>query len=163
MRTYKIKDISEKIFSGGTPSTKVISYWNGYHPWLSSGETQNEYIYSTLKTISVSGIKNSSTKMAKHDSVIIASAGQGKTRGQVSYLKIDSYINQSIIAIQSDLHFVLPKYLFYNLKNRYNEIRLFSDSTSTRGSITTKMVGELSIDLPNLEHQQHIVDILRII
>ena len=33
-----IKDITETIVSGGTPSTFIQEYWNGDIPWMSSGE-----------------------------------------------------------------------------------------------------------------------------
>ncbi|PTG82089.1 restriction endonuclease subunit S, partial [Staphylococcus chromogenes] len=98
-KEYKLADITKKIYSGGTPSTRETSYWNGDLKWLSSGETSNRFIISTEKTITQKGVENSSTKLAfKHD-LVMASAGQGYTRGQTSFLKIDTYINQSLIAI----------------------------------------------------------------
>ena len=158
MRTYKIKEISEKIFSGGTPSTNKEEYWDGDINWLSSGETRNSYICNTDRKITNLGVLNSSTKLANANDIVIASAGQGFTRGQTSFLKIDTYINQSIIAIKINNKICLPKYMFYNLSTRYDELRLLSDSSSTRGSITTKMIGDLEIILPSLDVQQHIVN-----
>lgn len=49
-KSCKIGDLG-KIFSGGTPSTKIKEYWDGNLNWLSSGETRNTYIYSTDKYI----------------------------------------------------------------------------------------------------------------
>lgn len=161
MRTYKIKDITNKIFSGGTPDTRINNYWNGSYPWLSSGETSSEFIYKTNKTITKEGINNSSTKLAKYGNIVIASAGQGMTRGQTSYLKLNTYINQSLIAIEANSDYVLDKYLFYWFKTKYDKLRLLSNSSSTRGSITTKMIGELSISFDSIAIQQHIVNTLR--
>ncbi|PTG31622.1 restriction endonuclease subunit S, partial [Staphylococcus chromogenes] len=156
-KEYKLADITKKIYSGGTPSTRETSYWNGDLKWLSSGETSNRFIISTEKTITQKGVENSSTKLAfKHD-LVMASAGQGYTRGQTSFLKIDTYINQSLIAISVNKDKIHPLYLFYNLVNRYDELRQISDSSSTRGSINTKMIKNLNILIPEKSHQNRIV------
>ncbi|WP_373439980.1 restriction endonuclease subunit S [Metamycoplasma equirhinis] len=158
MRTYKIQEISKIIFSGGTPSTQNRNFWDGDLPWLSSGETCNPYITMTNRRITKEGANNSSTRLALKGDIVIASAGQGLTRGQTSFLKINTYINQSIIAIRCNPSYVIDQYLFYNLYSRYDEMRLLSDSSSTRGSITTKMISDMNIILPSLEEQQHIVN-----
>ena len=158
MRTYKLKEITNRIFSGGTPSTTRPDYWDGDLNWLSSGETRNPFIKSTEKKITAIGVSNSSTRLAHVGDTVIASAGQGCTRGQTSFLKINTYINQSIVALEPNKQFIVSEYLFYNLSNRYDEMRLLSDSSSTRGSITTKMISDMTINLPNINDQQHIVN-----
>lgn len=158
METLKIKNICKKIFSGGTPSTQNKSFWMGSNNWLSSGETRNNYITKTEKHISNEAISNSSTKLSIKNDILIASAGQGTTRGQTSFNLINTYINQSIICLRVNEEIVVPKFLFYNLKSRYEEIRGLSDANSIRGSLTTKLIGEMSISVPNIETQQHIVD-----
>ena len=159
-RVYKLKDVIDDIHSGGTPSTKQSEYWGGNLKWLSSGETSNSFIYETVEKITEAGVKNSSTKLAKKNDVVLACAGQGKTRGQVSYLEDDMYINQSVIALTANKSILDSLYLFYNLKNRYKELRGGSDSSSTRGSITTTSLKNLYIELPPLSVQQKIVSVL---
>jgi type I restriction-modification system specificity protein len=159
-KEYKIADLVEIIFSGGTPNTKVNEYWNGSLPWLSSGETKNRYINSTEKTITESGAQNSSTRLALSGDVVMASAGQGYTRGQVSFLNIDTFINQSVIAIRANEKVLDKKFLFYNLSSRYEELRAISDSNSIRGSITTKMVKSMNIRIPDLNTQRAIANVL---
>ena len=46
LSSKKLSEVCE-IFSGGTPSTKNEEYWNGDIPWLSSGETRNNFIVDT--------------------------------------------------------------------------------------------------------------------
>lgn len=156
----KLKELSVNIFSGGTPSTTNKNFWNGEFYWLSSGETKNTYIRETEKTITKLGVEKSSTRLAKVGDVVIASAGQGKTRGQVAYCLTDTYINQSIIAIRVKEELLHSKYLFYNLSSRYNELRLLSDSSSSRGSLTVKIFEELDIDLPSIKEQEKIAKVL---
>ena len=142
-----IGNYAERIYSGGTPTTSNAAYWGGTFGWFSSGETRNRFVISTEKSITQTGIDNSSTKLASKHDIVMASAGQGFTRGQTSMLLIDTYVNQSVIVIHADRN-ILP-YLFWNLANRYEELRAISDSSSIRGSLTTKMIAAFEIPLAN--------------
>jgi type I restriction enzyme, S subunit len=160
-KTYKLKEVCEKIFSGGTPSTSNKEYWNGNIPWLSSGETGNRYIYNTDKFITEIGFQKSSAKMALKNDVVIASAGQGKTRGQTSFLKIDTSINQSVLCFRANKKIIDPKFLFFDLSARYDEFRNISDSYSTRGSLTKDLIeNQIKLNIPPLPEQQSIASIL---
>ena len=151
-----IGNYAERIYSGGTPTTSNAAYWDGAFGWFSSGETRNRFVISTEKTITQAGIDNSSTKLAAKHDIVMASAGQGFTRGQTSMLLIDTYVNQSVIVIHAERK-VLP-YLFWNLANRYEELRAISDSSSIRGSLTTKMIAAFEIPLANEESLQAFAD-----
>ena len=142
-----IGNYAERIYSGGTPTTSNAAYWGGTFGWFSSGETRNRFVISTEKSITQTGIDNSSTKLASKHDIVMASAGQGFTRGQTSMLLIDTYVNQSVIVIHADRN-ILP-YLLWNLANRYEELRAISDSSSIRGSLTTKMIAAFEIPLAN--------------
>ena len=151
-----VGNYAERIYSGGTPMTSNAAYWNGTFGWFSSGETRNRFVISTEKTITQAGIDNSSTKLATKYDIVMASAGQGFTRGQTSMLLIDTYVNQSVIVIKSERN-ILP-YLFWNLVNRYDELRAISDSSSIRGSLTTKMIAAFEIPLANEQSLQAFAD-----
>lgn len=155
----KIKDVCSQIFSGGTPKTSKKEYWNGFFPWLSSGVTGNRFIIEAKNYITDLGVKNSSTRLAKAGSSIVASAGQGHTRGQVSYLLIDAYINQSLIVLFPIERKLDSKFLFYTLDTKYKRFRQISDDHSIRGSLTTKLLGEEFILLPSLQEQKAIAKI----
>lgn len=159
--TYcKLRDILVSIQSGGTPSTTEKEYWGGSYKWLSSGETSKRFIADTIDTITERGIKESSTKLANRESVVMACAGQGKTRGQTSFLLDDMYVNQSVIVLNPDKKKVLPLYLFYDLSGRYDELRGGSDASSTRGSITTTSLKALPFRYPSIAEQERIVTTL---
>ena len=159
-KTYTLEQACERIYSGGTPSTKHSEYWNGDLKWLSSGETSQRFIYDTERKITQEGVENSSTKCAYEGSTVIATAGQGYTRGQASFLMTDTYMNQSVIACKANEQVVLPLYLYYNLDNRYEEFRLLSDGTSTRGGLSGWILKRMNINLPPLDVQEEIVSIL---
>ena len=138
-----VDDYCKRIYSGGTPSTKISSYWNGALPWLSSGETRTRFIIDTEKTVTPEGVEGSSTKLANRGSIVMASAGQGLTRGQTSMLLFDTYVNQSVVVME-------PKersgsYLLSALAARYEKLRAWSDSTSTRGSMSGKVLKQFAL------------------
>lgn len=157
---YKLEEVCKRIYSGGTPSTSHKEFWDGELMWLSSGETRQRFIYSTEKRITEEGANKSSTKLAEKNSIVMASAGQGQTRGQVSYLMEDMYVNQSVIVFDTDRKVLEPLYLYYNLDGRYNELRQLSDGTSTRGSLSGRIVKGMEIDVPSLDAQKKVIDIL---
>ncbi len=152
-KSWKIDNIgglSDKIFSGGTPNTSTEEYWNGALNWFSSGETRNALIIETEKKITATGVKNSSTRLSVAGDILIASAGQGHTRGQTSLNTIDTYINQSVVCIRP----IKPSYstwLYFNLSSRYTEMRAISDSHSIRGSLTTKLISSMKVASPTDE------------
>lgn len=150
----RLDEVCNKIYSGGTPKTKEPAYWNGNIPWLSSGETRNKFVVETDKFITKLGLKKSSSKMAYIGNTVIASAGQGKTRGQTSYLFIDTSINQSVIVLEANEEIIHKETLFLDLSTRYDEFRMISDSFSTRGSLTTKLLSsQIKLPLPNIKLQ----------
>ena len=147
-RVVNVGETCRSIFSGGTPSTQAAHFWGGNIPWLSSGETRNHYVIDTDKTITEAGVSNSSTRVARAGCTVIAGAGQGHTRGQTSLLTLDSYINQSVVALDANPQVSSDLFLFFDLARRYEEFRQLSDSHSSRGSLTTKLLAGVKVVLP---------------
>lgn len=159
-KNYTLEEVCERIYSGGTPSTKHEEYWNGDIKWLSSGETSQRFVYDTERKITQEGVENSSTKLATKGCTVVATAGQGYTRGQASFLMTDTYMNQSVIACKANENVILPLYLYYNLDSRYEEFRLLSDGTSTRGGLSGWILKRMEIKLPPKSSQKKIIGIL---
>ncbi|MDQ0157927.1 restriction endonuclease subunit S [Robertmurraya andreesenii] len=155
----KIEDISKNVFAGATPSTRNSEYWNGDIPWMSSGEINKKFIWSTEKKITKEGFNSSSTKMVPKDSVLVALAGQGKTRGTVAMNKIELCTNQSLASIVPD-DTIEPKFLYYNLDSRYDELRKMSTGDGGRGGLNLKIINYISIGIPPLGEQKKIANIL---
>lgn len=159
-RVATVGKVSVHIFSGGTPDTRKPEYWIGAIPWFSSGETRNRIVISTEKRISQLAVKNSSTKNTLPGDILIASAGQGHTRGQTSYSAIKTYINQSVVAIRANQDLCEPLWLYYNLSRRYEDMRNLSDSHSSRGSLTTKLLAGMGVIVPCRKVGQAFADVV---
>lgn len=150
-----------KCVAGATPSTKISEYWEGGDiPWMSSGEVHQENVTHTASFITKEGYNNSSTKILPVNTIVIALAGQGKTRGSVAITKIELCTNQSLCGVIIDDEKIINKYIFYYLKTRYNDLRKISSGDGTRGGLNLKMIGSYPIPLPPHRKQQRIVSIL---
>lgn len=149
-----------KLCAGATPKTSTKEYWeNGTIPWMSSGEVNFGRVYATAKKITQKGFDNSSTKMVPANTVVVALAGQGKTRGTVAITMIPLCTNQSLCSIIPN-ETVDSNFLFYFLKTRYLHLRRVSSGDGTRGGLNLKMISSYLIPVPPLAEQERIVNIL---
>ena len=129
---------------------------------MSSGEVHKKYVYFTDKFITSEGYNNSSTKLVPKNSVLIALAGQGKTRGTVAINKIKLCTNQSIASIipNNKLYY---KFLFYYLESKYDYLRALSSSDGGRGGLNLKLIRSIPIKIPDFNEQKKISDFIELI
>lgn len=159
---WQVKLIGEltHVSAGGTPVTTNEAFWNPPEiPWMSSGEVHFRRIHSTEKRISKLGLENSAAKIFPKKSVVIALAGQGKTRGCVAVLEAPIATNQSLAAIYPCEHFETD-FLFHNLDWRYKELRSISSGEGGRGGLNLSIIKSIVIGLPPLSEQRKIASIL---
>ena len=129
----KIEDLCY-LETGGTPRRDVSEYWeNGNINWLSSGDVNKTFIYEVDGKITKKGLENSNAKILPKNSVLIALNGQGKTRGTVAILKVESTCNQSIVALIPKNKSIDYKFLFYFLKSMYQKLRNLTGDNERSG------------------------------
>lgn len=158
-REVRLGDVAD-ISAGGTPSTTVSAYWNhGNVPWAKSGEINKRRIYKTENFITKLGLEESSAKIVPENSVLIALAGQGSTRGKVAINNISLATNQSIAFFvpASKLDY---RFLFLDLDRRYAELRSISAGDGGRGGLNLSLLKSLKIKLPEISEQKRIVAVL---
>jgi type I restriction enzyme S subunit len=146
--------------SGATPSTQNSAYWSdGTIPWMSSGEVNKGIIFQTDIKISSRGFDSCSTKMIPSGAVVMALAGQGKTRGMVARTRIELCTNQSLCSIvcSSD---VSSDYLYHLLRSRYQSLRQTSSGEGGRGGLNLQMIREYVVPVPPIHIQEQIVFVL---
>lgn len=153
---------ASNVRAGGTPNTRKPEYWeNGTVRWMKSGEVNLKMVHEVENRITDLGLQNSSAKMIPINSVLIALAGQGKTRGTVAINKVVLCTNQSIAAIMPNESILDYNFLFYNLDFRYEELRRLSTGSGGRGGLNLKIIKSISIDFPSLEEQRRITAVLQ--
>ena len=155
-----ISDVGRCV-AGATPSTKIKEYWeNGTIPWMSSGEVNKGRIFDTETKISELGYKNASTKLVPPHTVVLAMAGQGKTRGTVAITEIELCTNQSICSIVNNEK-IDSEYLLMYLKMQYEELRNVSNGAEGRGGLNLKIIGKFPIMIPPIDHQIKFASIVK--
>ncbi|EHT3987715.1 restriction endonuclease subunit S [Escherichia coli] len=143
------------IFAGGTPSKNVIDYWeNGTVPWISSGAVNQGYIVEPSTYISNAALENSSAKWIPKGALVVALAGQGKTKGMVAQLGINTTCNQSMAAI------VLYKknqsrYIFWWLISNYQNIRNMAGG-DLRDGLNLELLGDIQCPKPRNDESSKI-------
>jgi type I restriction enzyme, S subunit len=155
----KLKWISE-IYAGGTPSTNDEKFWtNGTIPWLNSGTVNQKMITEASAFITEDAVKNSSTRWVPKNSLLMALAGQGKTKGTVAVLGFDATCNQSMAAIVPNSNKINSEFLFFWLHSNYERIRGLAGSEQ-RDGLNLEIVGNIICPIPPLEEQKNIAKYL---
>ena len=127
---------------------------------MSSGEVHNGRVSATEKKISQAGYDSCSTKMVPANSVVIALAGQGKTRGTVAITEIELCTNQSLCCIIPNSS-VMSDYLYYHLKLRYEEMRNLAGIAEGRGGLNLKLIQGIRILVPSKADQEEFIAFAR--
>jgi type I restriction enzyme S subunit len=148
-----------QIYSGGTPSKDIDDYWiNGTIPWLNSGSVNQEDVTEVSEYITEEALKNSSAKWIPEGALIMALAGQGKTKGMVAQVKFKTTCNQSLgVIVPNDK--INNRFLLYWLRNNYQNIRNLGGGDK-RDGLNLVMVGGIPLPLPEYSEQTTIAKYL---
>ncbi|WP_256383189.1 restriction endonuclease subunit S [Photobacterium toruni] len=147
-----------KVTSGGTPSRKIDSYWNGNIPWVTTSEVKFGVIADTEQKITKQGLDNSSAKLFPKDTILMAMYGQGKTRGQVAKLGIEASTNQACAALLLNKEHDVEYYYQY-LISQYDNIRELANSGGQQ-NLSAGIIKDISVPVPPLPEQRKIAQIL---
>lgn len=156
MQKFYIKDICINISSGGTPSTRNPDYYNGNIPWLRTQEINWNSIKDTEIKITNEAVLNSSAKLIPKNCVIIAM--YGATVGKSAFNNIPLTTNQACCNLEINSNLANYKYVFYWFLNKYKYIKSLGQGSQT--NINSQIIKNLVIELPSLQEQEKIVNIL---
>jgi type I restriction enzyme S subunit len=153
----RLDDISE-IGTGSTPLKSNLEYYNnGLIPWVTSSATSSEKIDSSNIFVTEKALVECRLRLYPIGTLIIALYGQGKTRGQVSELNIETTINQACAAIIFFEHFEdIKQYVKLVLYKKYDELRALAAGGAQPNLNVGKIKGTI-LPLPPLEEQHRIV------
>lgn len=151
-----IDEISSSVFAGGTPSTKHEEYYDGDIPWIRSGEIDFNIITSAERNITEAGYNNSSAKLIRKGSVVMAMTGA--TVAKSAIVDFETSANQSVCAIETNESVANYKYVYYSLAKDYFKIKSSAQGALT--SLNLAMIKQIQIPIPSLSEQTRIVRIL---
>ena len=159
-KEYSINDITREVITGGTPSTSRREYYGGNIPWLASTEIHQKRITKPTTYITELGLQNSSAKIAPEKSVLIALAGQGKTRGTAAYLTKPMALNQSLAALVTNEK-CNSEFLYYLIESMYLPLRELSSGDGGRGGLNKKIIKGVLVTIPvDVDEQRAIANTL---
>jgi type I restriction enzyme S subunit len=142
-------------YAGGTPDKANPAYWsNGTIPWLNSGSVNQRMITEASEYITEDAYSNSSARWVPEGALVMALAGQGKTKGMVAQLAIRATCNQSMAAIVPAAE-VNPRYLYWWLDAQYQNIRNLAGG-DLRDGLNLDLLGQIPCPLPAKDEQSSI-------
>jgi type I restriction enzyme S subunit len=157
-RSVNLRWIS-KIYSGGTPDKLNLDYWtDGTIPWLNSGSVNRSVITEPSTFITQEAFEKSAAKWVKAGALVMALAGQGKTKGMVAQLGIASTCNQSMAAIVPAEHFS-ARFLYWWLTSNYQSIRNLAGG-DLRDGLNLEILGSIPTPLLQIAEQSSIATFL---
>lgn len=147
------------IYSGGTPSRNKPEYWNdGTIPWLNSGEVNQGDIKEASEYITEEALSDSSAKWIPEKSLVMALAGQGKTKGMIAQVQFRTTCNQSLgVIVPNDK--IDNRFLMYWLRKNYQNIRNLGGGDK-RDGINLEMIGSIKTPITTLNEQSAIANYL---
>ncbi len=145
------------VATGKTPKRDIPGYWeNGDIPWLTSALTGSNFCSEAEQFVTAFAVKDCALKVFQPGTLLMAMYGEGKTRGQVTELKIAATCNQACAALVVDESLARKAFVKIRLQENYEEIRKQAVG-GAQPNLNLNKVREITIRLPSLPEQTEIV------
>ena len=152
-----IGDVAE-VSTGSTPKRTESKYWeNADIPWLTSSVTGKPICKSATQFVSSLAVKECRLKTFSKGTLLLAMYGEGKTRGQVTEIKIDATCNQACAAIAVDSQLASKEFVKYRLLENYQATRLAA-AGGNQPNLNLNKVRAIITPLAPLKEQKRIVE-----
>ena len=124
-----LNDLCTQIASGGTPSTKIESYYNGDINWYSTKELKDNFLYESENKITKEGLENSSAKLFPAGTVVIAIYA-APTVGRLGILANEASFNQAACGLIANEELCCSEFIYLYLKNQRDELNLMASGSA---------------------------------
>ena len=147
-----------RIGNGSTPLKDNASYWEGgTFPWLNSAVVNRDTVDEGSEYVTDVALRACHLPIVEPGALLVALTGQGKTRGQVTVLRIQATINQHLAYLALDESRFDFNYLFWTLTGMYAALRMVSDGQGgTKGALTCDDLARFEVPMPSLSLQRDI-------
>ena len=159
---YTFKDICTKIGSGATPTGGKEAYKGGDYALVRS-QNVLDYTFTTsgLAYINETQAKKLDGVKVEVGDVLLNITGDSVARACIIPDEIlPARVNQHVAIIRANNQYALNEYLLYFLQYNKQYLLSISQGGGTRSAITKKMIEDIEIDLPSIEDQLTIVNII---
>lgn len=147
-----------RIGNGSTPLKDNASYWEGgTFPWLNSAVVNRDTVDEGCEYVTDAALRACHLPIVEPGALLVALTGQGKTRGQVTVLRIQATINQHLAYLALDDARFDSHFLFWALTGMYAALRMVSDGQGgTKGALTCDDLARFEVPMPPLALQREI-------
>ncbi|ROT12232.1 type I restriction endonuclease [Muribaculaceae bacterium Isolate-105 (HZI)] len=156
----RLEDIA-RIGTGATPSKSNRKYYGGNINWVSSSATSSLYVDVPTDFITELALKETNCEIYPIGTLLMAMYGEGKTRGQVTELRIEAASNQACAAIIPHIAATKNFVKLYLLANYYQLRRLAEGGNQP--NLNLGKISSLYIPIPPVQEQQRILEQYRYI
>ena len=156
-KEVRLGDVCTRVCSGGTPKSTNLSYYGGEIPWLNTKEIDFNRIYSTEKTITDSGLNNSSAKWIVPNTVTVAM--YGATAGKSCIVKVPMTTNQACCNLTINDEVADYEFIYYSLKNDYTTLASLTNGGAQQ-NLNAQIIKDYVLKMPSLADQRRIASIL---
>ncbi len=156
-KEVRLGDVCTRVCSGGTPKSTNLSYYGGEIPWLNTKEIDFNRIYSTEKTITDSGLNNSSAKWIVPNTVTVAM--YGATAGKSCIVKVPMTTNQACCNLTINDEVADYEFVYYSLKNDYTTLASLANGGAQQ-NLNAQIIKDYVLQMPSLADQRRIASIL---
>ncbi len=156
-KEVRLGDVCTRVCSGGTPKSTNLSYYGGEIPWLNTKEIDFNRIYSTEKTITDSGLSNSSAKWIVPNTVSVAM--YGATAGKSCIVKVPMTTNQACCNLTINEEVADYEFVYYTLKNDYTTLASLANGGAQQ-NLNAQIIKDYVLQIPSLADQHRIASIL---
>tara|TARA_R110002073_G_scaffold152651_2_gene307226 strand:+ start:142860 stop:144473 length:1614 start_codon:yes stop_codon:yes gene_type:complete len=148
-----------RLGTGTTPSRSSSAYWdNGTIPWVTSSVVNDEYCSKASEFVSQSGAEAARLQVYPKNTLLLAMYGEGKTRGKVTELLIESSINQALAAICFDGYSdKCRNFVKRYLQRNYIQMRERS-AGGVQPNLNVGLVSEMRIPIAPIDEQAKIIE-----
>lgn len=154
-----IRDIAVEIGSGITPLRSNKLYWDSLDiPWVRTEQIGQYQIFDSNEYISTFAVADTNIRLWPPHTVSVAMYGEGKTRGTVSILMIETTTNQACCNIIVNEKEADYRFLYYWLKNNYEKLR--SLAAGIRKNLNSEDIKSFPFPSLKLAAQTKIADVL---
>ena len=146
------------VGTGATPLTSNPEFYlGGSIPWITSAATKELFVNSSESFITEKALKETNCQVYPIGTLIVAMYGQGKTRGQITELRIAAATNQACASISFLIEKpCLKNYVKIFFQENYLEIRKLAQG-GAQPNLNLGKVKDTLIPLPPLSEQTRIV------
>lgn len=152
-RVASIDELCERVTSGGTPSRRQPTYYDGDIPWVKTQELRDCWLDDTEEHLTEEGMRNSSAKLLPQHTVLMAM--YGATVGKLAILAKPMTCNQAACAMIVDANVADYRYVYYQLLRARPQIFDLANGAAQQ-NLSGATIKSLELPLPPLAEQRSI-------